>query len=408
MLTLHLDIDETGFRQQLVAMLTRGGVGLQSAVTTAVKSGLSQELEQLVASGTCLRYGFKNGGQSHIVSLRDAIDHGGFDFWYLDIQVDLQPGIIITELGVECPSVLQRLPIDYGSGVQKTINFKHITMKTRERYNIQILHPRISDKLLRSVLQEFDKVCACSSQNLVPISVGAWEWQQPFGCVICGKRYFCECFHTAIDKIYESEKPQCYHDTDSEEALEITATKPEVHYRDGICHLCTGTPSDLLYCSPMYGSIVKVHYGAYIEKFAISESISARDAENKVRDILGVPRIGEGWISETQLFNLVRMLFTDYEILREARTDWLGNQRLDIFIPNLSLAIEYQGEQHFKPVERFGGQAAFQEGQQRDKRKRQLCKENGVDLVYFTHAENLSVEWVEKKLSRFLPTSRKV
>jgi hypothetical protein len=158
----------------------------------------------------------------------------------------------------------------------------------------------------------------------------------------------------------------------------------------------------------MYGSIVKVHYGAYIEKFAISESISAHDAENKVREVLGVPRIGEGWISETQLFNLVRMLFADYEILREARTDWLGNQRLDIFIPNLSLAIEYQGEQHFKPVERFGGQAAFHEGQQRDKRKRQLCKKNGVELVYFTHAENLSAEWVEKKLSRFLPTSREV
>ena len=404
LLTLHLDIEKAQFTEQLVATLGRGGVGLQDAITTAVKAGISQRLEQHIASGNCLRYEFKNGGQSRIMSLKDAVDHSGFDFWYLDIQVDLQPGIIITEHGIESPSVLQWLPIDYGSGVQKTIKFKHITMKTRERYNIQILHPRVPDKLLESVLLKLGKECVCSSQHLVPIPAGPWEWQQPFGCVICGKRYFCECFHAAIDKFYESERQQCYRETDSEEEQENTVARPEANYRAGICHLCMGRPSNLLYCSPMYGSTVKVHYGAYIENFAISEGLSAHAAENKVRDILGVPRIGEGWISETQLFNLVKMLFIDYEILREARPNWLGSQRLDIFIPDISLAIEYQGEQHFKPVERFGGQAAFHEGQQRDKRKRLLCKENGVELVYFTYAEDLSVERVEKKLSRFLPT----
>jgi hypothetical protein len=155
----------------------------------------------------------------------------------------------------------------------------------------------------------------------------------------------------------------------------------------------------------MYGSAIKVRYGAYIEKFAIAEDLSARDAENKVRDILGVPRIGEGWINETQLFKLVKVLFADYEVVREARTDWLGSQRIDIYIPALSVAIEYQGEQHFRPVALFGGEAGLREAQLRDKRKRQLCKENGVELVYFKHTEDLSVERVEKKLQQFLPAS---
>jgi hypothetical protein len=156
----------------------------------------------------------------------------------------------------------------------------------------------------------------------------------------------------------------------------------------------------------MYGSAIKVRYGAYIEKFAIAEDLSARDAENKVRDILGVPRIGEGWINETQLFKLVKLLFADYEVLREARLDWLGGQRIDIFIPALSVAIEYQGEQHFRPVALFGGEAGFREAQVRDKRKRQLCKENCVKLIYFTHAEELSVERVERRLKQFLPASQ--
>jgi hypothetical protein len=153
----------------------------------------------------------------------------------------------------------------------------------------------------------------------------------------------------------------------------------------------------------MYGSSVKVRYGAYIEKFAIAESLSPRDAENKVRDLLDIPRIGEGWLNETQLFRLVGILFAGHEVVREARPSWLGTQRIDIFLPALSLAIEYQGEQHFEPVKRFGGKEAFDKGQQRDKRKALLCKENGVELVYFTHAEELTGERIEKKLRKYLP-----
>ena len=43
--------------------------------------------------------------------------------------------------------------------------------------------------------------------------------------------------------------------------------------------------------------------------------------------------------------------------------------------------LEYQGAQHDKPVEFFGGQKAFEENLKRDERKRQLCKENGVKLI---------------------------
>jgi len=405
MYTLRLDIDEGGFERQLVTILNSGGVDLQHAVIAAVKSCISKDLEQLVAAGTCLHYTFKNGGQSRILSLMEAVEHNGFDFWYLDIQIDLDPGIILSEREVMHPSVIQWLPVDYGGDEWKSFKFKHTPMKTRERYEIRILHPRVPAALLATVRQQFERNCPCSVQHIAPIQTEAWEWRQPFGCVLCGKRYFCECFHAAIDKWRESDKEQDYRDRDSDEAREFIKTMHPVRYRRGICHLCTGTPSNLLYCSPMYGSPIKVRYGAYIEKFAIAENLSARDAENRVRDLVGVPHIGEGWINETQLFKLIRLLFADYEVVREARTDWLGNQRLDIFIPSLSLAIEYQGEQHFQPVERFGGRAGFCEAQLRDQRKRQLCKQNGVKLVYFSYRQELSVERIEKTLKQFLPTA---
>ena len=61
---------------------------------------------------------------------------------------------------------------------------------------------------------------------------------------------------------------------------------------------------------------------------------------------------------------------------------WLGRQHLDIYIPELKIAVEYQGRQHSEPVEFFGGQEAFEKNLERDARKKRLCDENGVNLLY--------------------------
>ena len=43
--------------------------------------------------------------------------------------------------------------------------------------------------------------------------------------------------------------------------------------------------------------------------------------------------------------------------------------------------IEYNGGQHYKPVEHFGGEETFERQKERDKIKRDWCKENGIELV---------------------------
>lgn len=49
------------------------------------------------------------------------------------------------------------------------------------------------------------------------------------------------------------------------------------------------------------------------------------------------------------------MSFQIWKILYEYSPDWLGKQRFDIYIPKYNIAIEYNGEQHYKPIARFGG-----------------------------------------------------
>ena len=64
---------------------------------------------------------------------------------------------------------------------------------------------------------------------------------------------------------------------------------------------------------------------------------------------------------------------------------WLGLQSLDFYLPDYNIAIECQGEQHFKPVEHFGGIDSYEITKKRDKLKYELCKENDIKLFYFVN-----------------------
>ncbi|MCP2938061.1 hypothetical protein NK983_35735, partial [Salmonella enterica subsp. enterica serovar Typhimurium] len=74
-----------------------------------------------------------------------------------------------------------------------------------------------------------------------------------------------------------------------------------------------------------------------------------------------------------ELYGVVRDLFPDTRVLREASPEWLGRMRIDIYLPELKLAIEHQGEQHYRPIAVFGGEDAHLRVLERDALKRKLC-----------------------------------
>ena len=69
----------------------------------------------------------------------------------------------------------------------------------------------------------------------------------------------------------------------------------------------------------------------------------------------------------------------------------IDTQRLDVFLPQRNLAVEYQGEQHYQAVSAFGGAEALARTIERDVLKKRLCKENAIDLVYVRYSDPLSV-----------------
>ena len=97
----------------------------------------------------------------------------------------------------------------------------------------------------------------------------------------------------------------------------------------------------------------------------------------------------EKWLSEKTLFEIVKKKFKGHNVLRHARPLWLEPQHLDIYLPELSLAIEYMGEQHYYPVEYFGGDRAYDATVIRDKRKAQLCANAGINLFYVRYDDDI-------------------
>lgn len=107
-----------------------------------------------------------------------------------------------------------------------------------------------------------------------------------------------------------------------------------------------------------------------------------RDAENTFREERDLPRIGEGWIAETALYYAIKEALPGETVVQHGRPEWLGRQHLDIYLPDRSVAIEYQGAQHDRPVAFFGGEAAYALNVERDRRKAAKCRRHGVRLIY--------------------------
>jgi very-short-patch-repair endonuclease len=124
-----------------------------------------------------------------------------------------------------------------------------------------------------------------------------------------------------------------------------------------------------------------------------------RRAENIVRQYYKIKDVGDSFVNETLLANLVSSIFPD--AIRQYRGKWLGKYILDIYIPSKRLAIEYQGEQHYKPIKRFGGEEKLIKQKERDLKVRQICNQNGITLLEWPYERKVTNRTVEEFLFPF-------
>lgn len=89
--------------------------------------------------------------------------------------------------------------------------------------------------------------------------------------------------------------------------------------------------------------------------------------------------------AEGFIVNLLEDIFKSKVVKRNFRPEWLRNKRgkcleLDIFLPELNLAIEIQGLQHFTDL--YSDTSLHERLKENDLFKKKICSEKGVKLIW--------------------------
>ena len=296
--------------------------------------------------------------------------------------------------------------IRYGGGIK--LSYRHTVkeLKTQTNHTIRLNHLSIpagafadAIGLLQHGEIEQPRIAnlAVGFLNFVDDRIPGFR-AVSFDHVISGDKMFCDCHreaHEAILAAVAVEAPSFVEDSWPHRVLTLLRN---ADYADGLCHFCIGRQHGEDAIGDWYGPQITQHYGPYVDLLVRRDGMDARTARAEAKRRLSISR----WTREDELYRLVERLFPARTIRREASPPWLGRQRLDIYLPELKLAIEHQGEQHYRPVEAFGGTEAFARTQERDERKRALCAQNGVTVVDVRFDAPLTLPSLRSRLRRWL------
>ena len=365
--------------------------GLFPAIAAAIAKAFKESVEAQFGRAL-VKFKTDFSTNRHDVTVWSIINENGLQVVARDLTVDLERDAFPAITGVIFPDGVTEGYSDWnGKWISNLDTPRHKKMATRDRYFYRWLQFRASLSVFGFNFADVER-CHCPTEYLYPrnrLERGLITWI----CACCGSTYFCACSRGVPDYILK----KLDRNSKRQKFIELINS---TQYRRGICHLCRNIPSTLIYRSEMYGSRVSSNYFPYINEFMIKFNLDEREAENKIRERLGIPKIGEGWVNETLLFNTVRFLYPKYEVQREASPQWLDRQRFDIFMPEVGVAIEYQGEQHFNAVDLFGGDEGLKRSQERDREKRKKARKAGVVVVEFRYDEALTEQKISQKIDR--------
>ena len=98
--------------------------------------------------------------------------------------------------------------------------------------------------------------------------------------------------------------------------------------------------------------------------------------------------ISKKWKNEFNLYLMAKSYYID--AIYQYHDKFLDKQSLDIFIPSIDLGLEYQGIQHYEPVDFFGGDEGFEERKKLDSLKREKCLEKGILLIEWHYSKDVT------------------
>lgn len=104
--------------------------------------------------------------------------------------------------------------------------------------------------------------------------------------------------------------------------------------------------------------------------------------------------------------HMIFKFFTDNKISFERQKKFenckdIKNLPFDFYVPKYNLLIEYDGEQHFVPLNHWKGDEGLKQIQKRDKIKNEFCKKEGINILRISYNDYNNIDkilndWINK------------
>ena len=335
-----------------------------------------------------------------------ALSREGYSTWYPEVRFSTSKsdGLMITDLE---PSGFDHGYVRYGGAIDRSYKYTRKILKTQVNHIVRLHSMTIPPGVFGQSISAIQQMGTIEQPIIANLTVGSGRHigdrirgfrVVSFDHVITGERRFCRCHQDAHIAMLSAAKRRAPSFVSESWPHRVIALLERATYSDGLCHFCVAEKYDASVLSYWYGDQIRKHFEPYVDLLVHSAGMDVPTATAEAKSRLSISR----WIRQDDLYQLVANLFPHKTIRREASPPWLGQQRLDIYIPDLALAIEHQGEQHYRPIVGFGGDEAFAKAKERDERKRTLCLENGVTMVEVRFDDPLTLPSLRLRLRRWL------
>jgi len=329
-----------------------------------------------------------------------ALARCGYDPYYLEVKFATRPGDVVEHLDFHCDGI-ELVPIDYGFGVQRAFQIKHKPLKTQVNHVVCLNHIRIAGSFFDKVLDAVRGIGKIEQPLLANFQLDRVILHRnlvSYDHMITGDRFFCSCAKSFHQDMLRSAKGCVHKFAPGSWPQKVIFLLESAKYLECLCHLCIAREHSNEEAVRRYGSDIRSEFMKFVRQVAFDMGADARTARAHIMQLLGLSR----WVREAQLYRVLQELFPDQLVLREASPQWLGRMRLDMYLPKLGLAVEHQGEQHYRPIAAFGGEASHAQVLERDKLKRELCRGHGIEVMDVRFDAPISKVAIGHRLQRFL------
>lgn len=407
-MVVNFTIDTDVLINQLAQETVSGGLTVVDAVEKLLGEQMEVSIQQSLADrlvrapSSVVHTGYYLNRFENLTTL----SREGYSTWYPEVRFATRKGDSLKIASVEACGV-DLGHIEYGGGVRSHYVYKQKSLKTQVNHVIRLNRVRIPPHVFKKVIFNVNRQGAIDQPYIANLTVGCRRFVDDriggfrvvaFDHIVTGQRKFCHCHSVAHADMVSDARSRASSFVADSWPHHVISLLEHADYTEGLCHFCVSEQHGGDAHLEWYGSQIREHYGAYVDFLVRGKNMDIATAKSEARRRLSISR----WVREDELYRLVGKLFPTRIIRREASPPWLGRQRLDVFLPELGLAIEHQGEQHYRPIAAFGGDKGFERTRERDERKRVLCYDNDVSVVDIRFDQPLTLPSLRQRLRRWL------